>query len=98
MQWQFIPIMFDQGLSQKTDEKQITNKWLALENVVMEKSGKFQKRRGIVKGSSLDSATSFADTSNGVYGFPRFGDSSLRCEGFSNIGIKASAFKMTTIF
>lgn len=95
LQWQIVPIIFDQGLSQKTDDKSVTNKWLALENVVMEKSGKFQKRRGFTKSNLLSGATSFTDKGASMYGFPLLNDSSLRCSSFLDLGIKPVTLKFS---
>lgn len=88
MQWNFVPINFTQGLSQKTDDKQITNQWLKLENVVMEKSGKFQKRRGFAKGSNLGGTALVESPSKTVLSAPFAGDSNVRVDKIIDLGIR----------
>ena len=86
MQWTFVPVAFTQGLSQKSDDKQITNQWLKLENVVMEKSGKFQKRRGLTSTQTLSGATTIAQTKTDHILLPKSTDVDLRALPFIDYG------------
>lgn len=66
MQWQQAPIQFNSGINQKTDDKQVVpGQWLVLENLEMQKTGRFKKRRGFTRGSLSQYATTIVGTKLG---------------------------------
>lgn len=96
MQWQQAPIQFNSGINQKTDDKQVVpGQWLVLENLEMQKTGRFKKRRGFTLSESFTSAVTLAENNKAAQTFPRETESTLRADAFVDLGVKANQDKFS---
>jgi hypothetical protein len=88
MQWQQAPIQFNSGINQKTDDKQVVpGQWLVLENLEMQKTGRFKKRRGFTRGSLSQYATTIVGTKLGAKLLPPSDSLPIKALPFIDYGL-----------